>query len=107
VDSKQQAKEDRKGIKEMKSIIAAAIRKDRVATTVATANADQLSLKKKIMARNTNDNKQVRSNNSNNSKKERRGDTERTSNQGRKEASGGSAETNNRGHRKGVDINRA
>jgi len=51
------------------------------------------------MARNTNDKKQV--SNSNN-KKDRKGDTERTSNQGRKEASGGSAETNNRGHRKGV-----
>lgn len=53
------------------------------------------------MARNTNDNKPVRSN-SNTSKKDRKGDTERTSNQGRKEASGGSAETNNRGHKKGV-----
>ena len=56
------------------------------------------------MARNTNDNKQVSNTNNNSSKKDRKGDTERTSNQGRKEASGGSAETNNRGHMKGIQF---
>lgn len=33
-------------------------------------------------------------------KKDRKGDTGRTSNQGQKEASGGSTNTNNRGHKK-------
>jgi len=50
------------------------------------------------MAQNTSNKKQV----SNNTTKERKGDTGRTSNQGQKAASGGSTNTNNKGNRKGA-----
>jgi hypothetical protein len=86
----------------MKSIIAAAIRKDKQEITAVTGSQVSNFLKSKFMARNTNDNKQVSNTSNNSNKKDRKGDTERTSNQGRKEASGGSVETNNRGHKKGI-----
>ena len=49
------------------------------------------------MAQNNSNKKQV-----NNTNKDRKGDTGRTSNQGRKSASGGSTNTNNRGQKKGM-----
>ena len=54
------------------------------------------------MARNNKDQQQVSNTNAGSSKKERKGDTGRSSDQGRKAASGGITNTNNRGHKKGI-----
>jgi hypothetical protein len=98
--SRPQGKEDRRWTAETKSTTAAASRKDKEATTAATANL--FTFKTTPMARNKSDKQRVSNTSNNTNTKDRKGDTARTSNEGRKAASGGNKNTNNRGQEKGI-----